>query len=159
MNKEQALNKLAALEAETRALRAIIEAPEVPAVPVRWRPEDGETYFQVSYDGYVRSFFRQNMQYREYAHGNSFQTEAHAEIASKAVSVALKICAAAFAVDPHAGVQTYDERSWSVVKRNFRGGRHEWLAGQYDLTTSHPCYVHTQKQAEQMAVMLNAEGV
>lgn len=158
MNKEQALQRLAALEAETKALRQIIEVPEAPAVPKRWRPRSGEAYFQCVVDGAVRDFTI-DLTDEEYVHGNCFQTEAHAEIAAKAVSQTLKICAAAFAVDPDAGVNIYNERNWSVVKRNFRGGKHEWIAGQYDITTSYPVYVHTFAQAEQMAAILNSEGV
>jgi hypothetical protein len=156
MNKEQALTKLAALEAETRALRAIIEAPEVPALPVRWRPEGNESFWSISSLGEVQRYCSSPDRVK---FGNCFKTEQQAANAAKAVSVTLKLCAAAFAVDPDAGVQIYNERSWSVVKRSFRGGRHEWIAGQYDITTSYPCYVHTQTQAEQMTAILNAEGV
>jgi DNA recombination protein RmuC len=83
-----------------------------------------------------------------------------AEIAAKAVSVTLKICAAAFAVDPDAGVQFCNERSWSIFKqRSAHGGKYEWVVWQYDTSTSSPCYVHTHEQAKAMAAMLNAEGV
>lgn len=157
MNKEQALTKLAALEAETKALRQIIEAPEAPAVPKRWRPRRGDSYSQVLITGGV-SDFKIDLTDKEYAHGNCFKTAAQAEIAAKAVGQTLKICAAAFAVDPDAGVNIYNERNWSVVK-HFRGGKHEWIAGQYDITTSYPVYVHTFAQAEQMAAILNSEGV
>jgi hypothetical protein len=160
MNKEQALNKLAALEAETKALRAIIEAPDTPVVPTRWRPEDGEAYYMVSNGGYVLPYEQTPLLSSEYIHGNCFQTREHAEIAAKAVSVTLKVCAAAFAVDPDAGVQLYAVRSWSVARRDFTlSGKDQWVAGQYDATTSHPCYVHTPEQAQQMATILNAEGV
>jgi hypothetical protein len=160
MNKQEALNKLAALEAETKALRAIIEAPEVPALPVRWRPSGGERYYIVKHSGIIQSYVHAPLTGTEYEYGNGFKTAAHAEIASKAVSVTLKLCAAAFAVDPDAGVQIYNERSWSAVKqRSDHSGKHEWIAGQYDITTSHPCYVHTHEQAKAMAAMLNAEGV
>jgi hypothetical protein len=158
MNKEQALNKLAALEAETKALRAIIEAPDKPAVPVRWRPEDGEAYYQVGLEGRVHDYSRLLLKDAEYEHGNCFQNADHTKIASKAVSVTLKICAAAFAVDPDAGVQVYNERNWTAVKqRNVHSGKHEWVVGQYDITTSYPCYVHTHEQAKTMAAILNAE--
>jgi hypothetical protein len=154
MNKEQALTKLAALEAETKALRAIIEAPEVP---VRWRPKGDEDFWAINTFG---ESARVCMSPTREAYGNCFQTKEQAEIASKAVSVTLKVCAAAFAVDPDAGVQILTKRHWSVTKRNLRGtGQHEWIAGQYDITSNHPCYVHTIDQAKQMADMLNAEGV
>lgn len=160
MNKEQALNKLAALEAETKALRAIIEAPDKPALPTRWRPKLGESYLYVAACGITESSKRDHSSWDADAlsYGNCFKTEAHTEIASKAVSVTLKICAAAFAVDPDAGPQTYNERSWSVTRqRNVHDGKHKWFAGQYDITTSYPCYVHTHEQAKTMAAILNAE--
>lgn len=157
MNKEQALNKLAALEAETKALRAIIEAPDKPAPPTRWKPEGDEDFLSISSLGKLRRFCNSPDRVE---FGNCFQTVDHAEIASKAVSVTLKICAAAFTVDPDAGVQLYAVRSWSVAKRDFTiSGKGQWVAGQYDATTSHPCYVHTFEQAIQMAAILNAEGV
>jgi hypothetical protein len=159
MNKQEALSKLTALEAETRALRAIIEAPDKPALPARWRPNGKEQYYMVSYNGGTLSYKHTKLVSSEYKHGNCFQTRGHNEIASKAVSVTLKICAAAFAVDPDAGVQIYNERSWSVVRPHPRGGKREWIAGQYDATTSYPIYVHTHEQAKAMAAILNAEGV
>jgi hypothetical protein len=158
MNKEQALQKLAALEAETKALREIIEAPDKPALPVRWKTEKDHHYqYVVCRDGTIDLIKNGD---KEYEHGNCFQTREHAEIAAKAVSVTLKVCAAAFTVDPDAGVQVCYERSWTVLKhRSVHGGKHEWVVQQYNITTSYPCYVHTFEQAVQMAAILNAEGV
>jgi hypothetical protein len=158
MNKQEALQKLASLEAETKALRALIEAPEVPALPVRWRPEDGGDYYQVAYDGWTYSYARERMKDREYAHGNCFQTEAHAEIASKAVSVTLKICAAAFAVDPDAG-NFGSARRWSVVKRSMIPTECRWEAISHEFVPGVVIFVHTFEQAKEMAAILNAEGV
>lgn len=152
MNKEQALTKLAALEAETKALRAIIEAPDVPT---RWRPRGGEKYSQVVSYGAVRTFINAGLTDQEYEHGNCFQTEAQAEIAAKAVSRTLKMCAAAFAVDPDAGGYDHNKRSCAVY--NDEG---EWRSALYThLNSNKPIYVHTQEQARQMAAILNAEGV
>jgi hypothetical protein len=152
MNKQDALTKLTALEAETKALRAIIEAPD-KAVPVRWSPQDGREYFQMDFCGNVRSYRHAGPTQKEYEHGNCFKTHEHAEIAAKAVSQTLKICAASFAVDPDAGEFIEDDRRWAVLK-TFGG-----LAGIAYSTDVHPIYVHTREQAEQMAAMLNAEGV
>jgi hypothetical protein len=161
MNKEQALNKLLALEEETCALRAIIEAPDKPALPVRWRPEVGSRYNYVLADGEIDSTDNGSRWDKNVINcGNCFKTREHAEIAAKAVSVTLRVCAAAFAVDPDAGVQICNERMWTVMKQlSIGGGEHEWVVGQHDITTSHPCYVHKFEQAERMAAILNAEGV
>jgi hypothetical protein len=163
MNKQDAVKRIEAIEAEARALRAIIEAPDKPAPPTRWEPRDWEQYYyQVGVGGDAMVFFPCALPItkKEYAHGNCFQTREHAEIAAKAVSVTLKVCAAAFAVDPDAGVQVCNERSWTVLKhRSVHGGKHEWVVQQYNITTSYPCYVHTFEQAEKMADILNAEGV
>jgi hypothetical protein len=113
----------------------------------------------VGLEGRVHDYSRLLLKDAEYKHGNCFKTEAHTEIASKAVSQTLKMCAAAFAVDPDAGVQIYNERSWSVVRPHPRGGKREWIAGHYDNSTSYPIYVHTHEQAKAMAAILNAEGV
>ena len=154
MNKQDALQKLTALEAETKALRAIIEAPDVPT---RWRPRGGETYSQVVSYGKVGTFINVGLTDQEYAHGNCFQTEAQAEIAAKAVSQTLKICAAAFAADPEAGEYDRTKRSWSVVLFN---DVNKWRSCQYaHHSREKPIYVNSYRQAEQMAAILNAERV
>ena len=154
MNKQDALTKLTALEAETKALRAIIEAPDVPAVPTRWKPHAGKEYFQVSaYKGDVMSHSSLKLSQDEYDYGNCFKTAAQAEIAAKAVSQTLKICAAAFTVDPDAGEFIEDDRRWAVLK-TFGG----WAGIAYS-TDVHPIHVHTYEQARQAAAILNAEGV
>lgn len=159
LNKQDALTKLAALEAETKALRAIIEASEAPPLPVRWRPRAGENYYQLMVKGDIQNFDVE-LTDTEYAYGNCFQFVGHAEIVVRAVSQTLKVCAAAFAVDPYAGPRIPKERYWSVTKRDFRStGKAEWVFGEFDVTTSHAIYVHTEQQAKQMADMLNAEGV
>ncbi len=151
MNKQDALTKIAALEAETKALRAIIEAPEAPAVPTRWKPEEGHFFWFVDTNGAIgKSTIPSYVN-----HGNCFQTREHAEIAAKAVSQTLKICAASFTVDPDAGEFIKRERKWSV----FRGedGCFGWNGYAYDV--GHRIYVHTGEQAKQMAAILNAERV
>jgi hypothetical protein len=154
MNKQEALTKIAALEAETKALRAIIEAPDKPAVPTRWKPQDGDEYFQVSaYKGAVRPYRRATLSQDEYDYGNCFKTAAQAEIAAKAVSQTLKICAAAFTVDPDAGDFIRGERKWSVYKGS--GGQ---LVAAYCADVK-PIQVHTYEQAKQMTTILNAEEV
>ena len=155
MNKEQALTKLAALEAETKALRAIIEAPDKPAVPTRWRPQKGEEYFQVSAYrgevGEVRAYT--SVSQDECNLGNCFKTAAQAEIAANAVSQTLRVCAAAFTVDPDAGDFIRGERKWSVYK----GGGGRFVAAY--CADVKPIHVHTYEQARQAAAILNAEGV
>lgn len=155
MNKQEALQKLTALEAETKALRAIIEAPDTPTVAKRWRPLSGETYSHVIFNGKARTFCKFDITEEEYAHGNCFKTEAQAEIAAKAVGVTLKICAAAFAVDPDAGGYDHNERRRSLYLHS--NGSFDENSYSYDL--GKPIYVHTREQAEQMAAILNAEKV
>lgn len=154
MNKQDALQKLAALEAETKALRAIIEAPEVPAIPKRWRPRRGDSYSQVLPNGEARDFMV--LSNKEYAHGNCFKTAAQAEFAAKAVGQTFRICAAAFTVDPGAGGYDYPVRRWSV----FKDTTYKWQQCEYAMfpPREKPIYVHSHEQAEQMAAILNAEG-
>jgi hypothetical protein len=151
MNKQDALTKLTALEADTKALRAIIEAPDVPAVPTRWRPLSGEQYWQVDTleDSVTYSI---PLRAIEYTHGNCFQTAAQAEIAAKSVSLTMRVCAAAFAVDPDAGEWIESERKWSVYK-----GSSGWHVAAHCADVK-PIHVHTQEQAKQMTTILNAEG-
>ena len=151
MNKQDALTKLAALEAETRALRAIIEAPDKPAVPTRWKPEGNENFWSVTSFGEVQIYCNSPDRVK---FGNCFKTEQHAAIAAKAVSVTLKVCAAAFAADPDAGEYVKGTREYSVYACKKR-----WLPDRFYTTTSNAAYVHTQEQAKQMAAILNAEEV
>ena len=150
---QEALQKLTALEAETKALRAIIEAPDTPTVPKRWRPQSGESYIQVGMNGVARIFTITPTD-KEYAYGNYFQTKAQAEIAAKAVGVTLKMCAAAFAVDPDAGEFTAARR-YSV----YRHDNGLLVACRFSCDRGNSIYVHTITQAEQMSAILNAEGV
>jgi hypothetical protein len=147
MNKEDALTKLAALEAETKALRAIIEAPEVPT---RWKPKGGDEFWFVSAHGrtLLTPFSGGRVE-----HGNCFRTQAQADIAAKAVSRTLKVVAYALEVDPDAGEFTRN-RGWTAVR--FKGG---WDAVYRRSCCSESAYVHTEGQAKQLAAMLNAEGV
>jgi hypothetical protein len=155
MNKEQALNKLAALEAETKALRAIIEAPDKPAVPVRWKPEGDEFFWAINAFG---ESARVCMSPTREAYGNCFQTREHGEIAAKAVSQTLKVCAAAFAVDPDAG-NFGSALRWTVVKRETIPTEYRWKPTSHEFAPGVVVFVHTFEQAEQMAAILNAEGV
>jgi hypothetical protein len=147
MNKQDALKKLDQLEAEAKALRAIIEAPEVRS---RWRPEGDEFFWAIN--AYGKSTQACMSPTRE-AFGNCFRTREHAETASKAVSRTLKVVACALEVDPDAGEFT-GNRCWTAFR--FKGG---WDAVYRHSYCSEPAYVHTKEQAEQLAAMLNAEGV
>jgi hypothetical protein len=151
MNKEQALNKLAALEAETKALRAIIEKPDNQ--PVRWRPRDGDEYYQVGIMG-DSATYSIRLRDIEYEHGNCFKTREQAAIAAKAVSVTLKVCAAAFAVDPDAGGYKKHHREIAVYK-----AQGQWRAQTFIDDVGAQIYVHSVEKGELMAAMLNAEGV
>jgi hypothetical protein len=156
MNKEDALNKLDQLEAEAKALREIIEAADKPPVPTRWKPRDGENYYQVTLSGEVRGFCATLLLPEEYRHGNCFHTREHADIAAEAVSRTLKTVACALEVDPNAGELHKTQRRWTVIK--------DITTCKWEVTWSvhvqiAPIYVHTNEQAKQLAAMLNAEGV
>lgn len=156
MNKQDALTKLAALEAETKALRAIIEAPDKPALPTRWRPEGTDVYYQVAIKGDVAHYDeRLPISDKEYEHGNCFKTEQQAAIAAKVVSVTLKVCAAAFAVDPQAKPSVGGEHAYCVVYR----ASGAWGPVDSSLVESGRMSVRTREQAKQWAAILNAEGV
>jgi len=153
MNRQDALKKLDQLEAEARKLRAIIEAPDKPAVPTRWRPEGDEFFWAINSFG---ESTQACMSPTREAFGNCFRTREHAETASKAVSRTLKIVACALEVDPDAGELHKTQRRWTVVK--------DITTREWEVTWSvhvqiAPIYVHTKEQAEQLAAMLNAEGV
>jgi hypothetical protein len=147
MNKQDALKKLDQLEAEAKALREIIEAP---AVPTRWRPEGDEFFWAINSFGESTQVC---MSPTREAFGNCFRTREHAETASKAVSRTLKVVACAFEVDPAAGEFT-GNRCWTAVR--FKDG---WDTIYRRSCCSEPAYVHTEGQAEQLADMLNVEGV
>jgi hypothetical protein len=147
MNKQDALKKLDQLEAEAKALRAIIEAP---AVPTRWKPEGDEFFWAINSFGESRQAC---MSPTREAFGNCFRTREHAETASKAISRTLKVVACALEVDPDAGEFTRN-RCWTVIR--FEG---EWDAVYHDSCCNEPAYVRTRGQAQQLAAMLNAEGV
>jgi hypothetical protein len=159
MNKQDAVKRIEAIEAEARALRAIIQAPDKPALPVRWRPERTDVYYQVAIKGDIAYYDeRLPITDKEYEHGNCFQTRGHTEIASKAVSQTLKICAAAFAVDPDAGDFT-SARRWSVVKQERIPTEYKWEVTSSEFVPRVPIFVHKFEQAKTMAAILNAEGV
>jgi hypothetical protein len=153
MNKEDALKKLTALEAEAKALREIIEAADKPAVPTRWRPEGDEFFWAINSFGESTQVC---MSPTREAFGNCFRTREHAETASEAVSRTLKTVACALEVDPNAGELHKTQRRWTVIK--------DITTCKWEVTWSvhvqiAPIYVHTNEQAKQLAAMLNAEGV
>ena len=152
MDKQDAVKRIEAIESEARALRAIIEAPEAPEVPVRWRPKGDEDFWAINTFG---ESARVCMSPTREAYGNCFKTREHAEIASKAVSVTLKVCAAAFTVDPDAGGFIAGARRYSVFLKS--DGTFD--ASGYPDDMGKQVYVHTIEQATRMAAMLNAEGV
>jgi hypothetical protein len=152
MNKQDALQKLASLEAETKALRAIIEAPDKPAPPTRWKPEGDGFFWAITTLG---ESSRVCLSPTREAYGNCFQTRDQAEIAAKAVSVTLKLCAAAFTVDPDAGEFTGTVRRYSV----YRTSDGSFGSSGYPDGMGKQIYVHTFEQAKEMAAILNAEGV
>jgi len=153
MNKQDALKKLDQLEAEAKVLREIIEAPDKPPVPTRWKPKDGDEFWFVGAHGQtlLTPFAGGRVE-----HGNCFRTQARADIAAEAVSRTLKVVACAFEVDPDAGELHRNKRRWTVVKDITTC---KWEVTWSVYTYRSHLYVHTREQAEQLAAMLNAEGV
>ena len=153
MNKQDALKKLDQLEAEAKVLREIIEAPDKPPVPTRWKPKDGDEFWFV--DGSGQTLFTSVANGRV-EHGNVFRTQARADIAAEVVSRTLKVVACALEVDPDAGELHREQRWWTVIKDK---GTCKWEVTWSVHAQIAPIYVHTREQAEQLAAMLNAEGV
>jgi len=153
MNKQDALKKLDQLEAEAKALRTIIEAPDKPPVPTRWKPKGGDEFWFVAAHGktLVTPFANSRVE-----HGNCFRTQARADIAAEAVSRTLKTVACALEVDPDAGELHKTQRRWTVIKDM---GSCEWEVTWSVHVQVAPIYVHTREQADQLAAMLNVEGV
>jgi hypothetical protein len=153
MNRQDALKKLDQLEAEAKALRTIIEAPDKPPVPTRWKPKGGDEFWFVAAHGQtlLTPFAGGRVE-----HGNCFRTQARADIAAEAVSRTLKVVACALEVDPDAGELHKTQRRWTVIKDT---GSCEWEVTWSVHVQIAPIYVHTKEQAGQLAAMLNAEGV
>jgi hypothetical protein len=153
MNKQDALNKLTALEAEAKALREIIEAPDKPPVPTRWKPKGGAEFWFVAAHGQtlLTPFANSRIE-----HGNCFRTQAQADIAAEVVSRTLKVVACALEVDPDAGELDSEQRRWTVVKDK---GSCAWEVTWSVHIQTGLIYVRSKEQAGQLAAMLNAEGV
>jgi hypothetical protein len=154
MKKQDALAKLAALEAETKALREIIEKPD--SQPTRWRPRDGERYFHLAYDGAVYPNINTFKDNKSYAYGNCFPCRDLAQKASTLMARANKIIAAALQVDPDAGCRSIS-RMYSVTFY-FGSGWDGFNSCDSGASASN-VFVHTLQQAKAMAAILNAEGV
>lgn len=159
MNKQDALNRLSALESEAKALREIIEAPEKAAG--LWRPEQGKEYYCVREDGPNASVVHkgnwiQETTDAEHDFGNCFPSREIAEKAAPLMARANKIIAAALQADPDAGEFVRGERAYTVIHCDG-----EWKPDSWSDTYSiiHPAHVHTMEQGMEFARILNAEGV
>jgi hypothetical protein len=155
MNKKEALNRLSALETEAKALREIIEAPE--KADGFWRPEPGETFWMVYCNGEIGAdwWARRQGDSGTFPHGTCFPSREVAEKAAPLMARANKIIAAALQADPDAGEWRRDRRF--VV----RSDEDLWRADSWSTSVAGaiPAHVHTHEQAEEMARILNAEGV
>ena len=154
MNKQAALERLTALENEAAALRKVIEQPENKGL---WKPEPDGKYYYVAAEGLEGSAHRTREDWNANTinHGNCFKSRELAEKASLLMARANKIIAAALQADDDAG-EFRQGRMRTVV---FCGG--EWRADFWSSGTASaiPAHVHTDKQAQSMADILNAEGV
>ena len=80
MNKEQAIKRIEAIEAEAKELRAIIDAPERKPWQ-KWKPAYSELYYYISNYGVVYRDYNNadnHHQYRSYT-GNTYHTKEEAE--------------------------------------------------------------------------------
>lgn len=160
MNKTEALARMDAIEAEQKALRAIIESPE--RLPGLWKPEADERYFRVDGYGDFTEWYWDtgHLDLQAWRMGNCFPSREIAEKASVLMARANKIIAAALQADPDAGVWGMQCR-YSASYFNHGMGK-QWGPIEYvesDFDDAIPAFVHTREQAEEMARILNVEGV
>lgn len=155
MNKQDAIKRIEAIEAEAAALRKLVQEPEVGRL---WTPTKGADYWLLGCDGHVCRGKATDDLYdkRSIAFGNCFPTKGVAEKALPLLARAHKIIQAALQVDADAGAFKYGERNWSVWCRREDG---KWVPVPWGCAHSGLPYVHTKEQAERMAAILNAEGV
>lgn len=136
---------------ELKSLRKIIEQPEQPRL---WRPEKNEDYCFIcahGYSGVVLNDSRFDEKVINF--GNCYSSSDEAEKAAPFISRAHKVCAAALQVDPDAGEWGPTSRPYTVYRNDA-----EWYSMSHIGQTGRIC-VHTADQANQMAAILNAEGV
>lgn len=151
MNKQDALARLKSLENETAELRKIIEAPE----PVKGLYRGEFNHWWVGATGKIAPAGHAGEDTR--ATGNCFPSREAAEKAAPLMARSNKIIAAALQADPDAGGWAED-RYLSVWFNADLG----WDANSDQgpcMVDKCPAYVHTRAQAEEMAAILNAEGV
>ena len=152
MNKQAALERLAALENEAAALRKVIEQPENKGL---WRPEAGEEYCMLDVAHGVKATSNASRFDKIIIEtGNRFPSIEAAQKAAPLMSRANKIIAAALQVDPDAGNRTA-ERGFTAYKPSTESEWHPTFGAGY----GHAAYVHTREQAQAMAATLNAQGV
>jgi hypothetical protein len=161
MNKTDALARLAALETETAALRRIIEEPEVKGL---WKPQDcNEFWYHCAYSADVvdlaGSFCPIAYRNQLTAKGNAFQSRKIAEKAAPLMARANKIIAAALQADPDAGAYADNRRRTATSSLHRMAWEADEYSGAIDAPTAMIAFVHTKEQAEEMARILNAEGV
>jgi hypothetical protein len=152
-DKAQALQRLSAIEAEAAALRKIIDELQQKAL---WKPAEGEKYSTVSNWHGIQSSFNEFGVADQFAfdQGNCFPSKEIAEKAAPLMARANKIIAAALQADPDAGLRS-DKRLHSVAIGGGGFMPHYRVPSDYPLIV----FVHTEGQAEEMACILNAEGV
>jgi hypothetical protein len=157
MNKQDAMKRIEAIEAEAAALRKMVQEPE-PERQGLWRPQEGDTYFPVNWDMYIpeerNNGHPSDSKVAEF--GACFPTRKAAAKAAPLFARTHKIIQAALMADPDAGALTKGHCMWSVLFATEKG---RWQPFDSYYTDCSAAYVHTREQAERMAAILNAEGV
>lgn len=156
MNKQDAMKRIEAIEAEAAALRKMVQEGDKPAG--LWKPSERQAYWCVDAEGDAEwsEWDGDSLDCGRLANGNVFTTREAAEKAAPLFARAHKIIQAALMADPDAGEFRKDFRIWSVL---FSTGKGKWVRFDSYYTDCSAAYVHTQQQAEHMAEILNAEGV
>ncbi len=153
MNKQDAMKRIEAIEAEAAALRKIVQEGEAPTG--LWTPKIHQEYWAFL-DGQPAQFrwYYSPSDNRLRSEGNIFPTSEAAEKAAPLFARAHKIIQAALMADPDAGFNVGE--GYSV----YRGVNGKWWAfSDAGLTRMQIVHVHTEAQADHMAAILNAEGV
>ena len=120
-----------------------------------WVPEEGEKHYFVCSNGVVTDTNNPGGRYRIY---NAFPTRQQALKASDYMRKSNMIIKACLQVDPHfePDWEDEDQDKWNVFFDHRQG---KWVTSSGIAYESEPCYVSTEKKAQQVADILNREEV
>lgn len=155
MNKQDAMRRIEAIEAEAAELRRMVQEEDKPMRLPRFGPDGRGFHLDAFGTAHMTCSSHLPVNHALETHGNCFTSKEQAEKASPLFARAHKIIQAALLADPDAGIFS-KERQFTAVQ----GGDGGWKAlTDNSLWQCHGAHVHTREQAEHMAAILNAEGV